>query len=168
MTIKNSTLQDLGTIFKLYDLARKYQKIKGAVLWPEFEEGLIVKEITNNQQWQIVIEDQVACVWATTFNDPQIWLERDADPAIYIHRIAIDPAFRGRDLVGVIVGWAKAYARENGKKFVRMDTVGENKGLIDHYQKCGFAFLGLLQLEHTDGLPAHYHHAKVSLFEIEI
>jgi ribosomal protein S18 acetylase RimI-like enzyme len=168
MTIKNSTTQDLKNIFTLYDYARKFQKIKGAVLWPEFNDSLIESEIAHNQQWKIVIDDQIACIWSSTFNDPEIWLERNADPAVYIHRIATNPAFRGRNLVNAIVVWAKGYARENGKKFVRIDTVGENKGLIDYYQKCGFDFLGLVQLEHTDGLPAHYHHAKVSLFQIEL
>jgi len=49
-----------------------------------------------------------------------------------------------------------------------MDTVGENKGLISYYQKCGFNFLELLQLKNTDGLPAHYHNAIVSLFQIAL
>jgi hypothetical protein len=28
----------------------------------------------------------------------------------------------------------------SGDKFVRMDTVGENKGLIKQYENCGFHF----------------------------
>jgi hypothetical protein len=60
----------------------------------------------------------------------------------------------------------KKYAKENGKIFIRMDTVGENKGLIDYYQKCGFDFLGLLKLKNTENLPAHYHNATVSLFQM--
>ena len=49
-----------------------------------------------------------------------------------------------------------------------MDTVGENKGLIKYYQKCGFNFLGLKYLDNTVGLPEHYKEAPVSLFEIEL
>ena len=49
-----------------------------------------------------------------------------------------------------------------------MDTVGENKKLIEYYQKCGFRFLGLSQLTNTETLPLHYHNATVSLFEMAV
>ena len=75
---------------------------------------------------------------------------------------------RDRNLVGKIVEWAKNYAKENQKQFIRMDTVGDNSGLINYYTKCGFEFLGLQKLKNTEGLPAHYNNATVSLFEIEI
>jgi hypothetical protein len=70
--------------------------------------------------------------------------------------------------VGKIVEWAKNYAKENQKKYIRMDTVGYNLGLINYYTRCGFDFLGLLKLKNTGGLPAHYENATVSLFEIEV
>ena len=59
-------------------------------------------------------------------------------------------------------------AKENGKKYVRLDTVGDNKGLIKHYTSCGFDFLGLFKLKNTAGLPPHYHNATVSLFELAV
>lgn len=49
-----------------------------------------------------------------------------------------------------------------------MDTIGENPGLIDYYRKYGFAFLGLLKLKNTKGLPVHYDNATVSLFQITL
>ena len=62
--------------------------------------------------------------------------------------------------------WSKKYADENEKRFIRMDTVGENKGLINYYQKCGFDYLGLLKLKNTANLPIHYHDATVCLFQM--
>ena len=166
MTIKNSVIEDLSEIFRLYESARDFQKIKSAVLWPQFDKKLIETEIAENRQWKILIDNQIACVWATTFSDPEIWEERNVDPSIYIHRIATNPIFRGQNLVGTIVEWAKKYAGENEKRFIRMDTVGENKGLINYYQKCGFDYLGLLKLKNTANLPIHYHDATVCLFQM--
>ena len=166
MTIENSTTEDINEIFRLYEIARSFQKIKTVVPWPEFEKELIETEISEKRQWKILIDNQIACVWATTFDDPQIWEERNADPSVYIHRSATNPTFRGQSLVGEIVKWAKNYAEEMSKKYIRLDTVGENKGLIDYYQKCGFCFLGLSKLKNTRDLPAHYHNATVSLFQI--
>ena len=166
MTIRNSEIADINEIFRLYDIARDFQKTKGAVLWPQFDKKLIETEIAENRQWKLLIDNQIACVWAITFSDPDIWEERNADPSIYIHRIATNPIFRGQNLVEAIVKWSKRYADEHEKEFIRMDTVGENKGLINYYQKCGFDYLGLLKLKNTANLPAHYHNATVSLFQM--
>jgi ribosomal protein S18 acetylase RimI-like enzyme len=97
-----------------------------------------------------------------------IWERKDIDPSVYIHRITTNPNFRGKGLVKKIVEWSKNYATQHGKNFVRMDTVGENHKLIEHYTACGFKFLGLFQLTNTDGLPQHYHNAEVSLFELKV
>jgi len=168
MQIVNSTAKDIDQIFDLYKLATDFQKSKYIVQWPQFEQTLIQTEIAELRQWKMLIDGQIACVWATTFNDPQIWEDKNNDPAVYIHRIATNPDFRGQNLVTTIVTWAKTYAKANQKSFVRLDTVGENLGLINHYQKSGFNYLGLFDLKNTDQLPAHYHKAAVSLFELAI
>ena len=167
--IQNSNISDIDEIFRLYKIATDFQKTKKhSVNWPEFEKSLVETEIIEKRQWKIVINNKIACVWATTFNDPEIWEERNIDPSVYIHRIATNPDFRGQNLVEQIVTWVKVFAKENNKRFVRMDTVGNNQGLINHYTKCGFDFLGLLKLKNTVGLPAHYHNATVSLFQIAL
>jgi len=168
MEIQDSTYKDIDEIFRLYKIATDFQRTKFIVHWPEFDRSLIETEIAEKRQWKIVVDDKIACVWATTFSDPQIWEERNTDPSVYIHRIATNPDFRGQNLVGQIVEWVKAFAKENKKKFVRMDTVGDNPGLINYYTKCGFYFLGLSKLKDTTGLPAHYNNATVSLFQIEL
>jgi RimJ/RimL family protein N-acetyltransferase len=168
MKINNSIIVDIDEIFRLYKVATDFQKTRFINHWPVFEKSLVETEIAENRQWKIIIDEKIACLWATTFTDPQIWEERNNDPSIYIHRIATNPDFRGQNLVIEIVKWAKMYAKEYNKAFIRMDTVGDNPGLIRHYEKCGFTFLGLLKLTNTIGLPAHYDNATVSLFQIEI
>ncbi len=166
--IRNSNINDIDEIFRLYKIATDFQKTRFTVHWPEFDRKLIETEILENRQWKIVADEKIACVWATTFNDPQIWEERNEDPSVYIHRIATNPDFRGQNVVTHIVEWVKMYAEKNQKQFVRMDTVGDNPGLINYYTKCGFDFLGLLKLKNTEGLPAHYDNATVSLFQMTI
>ncbi|MBY0574851.1 MAG: GNAT family N-acetyltransferase [Undibacterium sp.] len=168
MPILNTSIEDSDEIFRLYKLASEYQKNKGVVRWPEFSKTLIENDIADNRQWKIVVDNTIACIWTITFDDPLIWEEKNKDPAIYIHRIATNPKFKGNNLVKQIVKWAQGYAIQNNKKFIRMDTVGENTTLIQHYQRCGFDFLGLVKLHNTHALPAHYHNASVSLFELNL
>ncbi len=164
-----STAADIDEIFRLYRLASAHQiAVKGTVVWPEFDRSMVVQEVAEGRQWKLLLGDTIACVWAITFDDPEIWGARNADPAMYLHRIATNPDYRGRGCVATIVQWAKAYARQHQKRFVRLDTVGENHGLIAHYTKCGFTYLGLTKLTDTASLPAHYHEATVSLFELVV
>ena len=168
MEIINSSIDDLELILNLYRAATEYQKERFISHWPEFDSQMVINEILENRQWKMMIDGEVACIWATTFSDPMIWEDKDIDPSIYIHRITTNPNFRGKGLVKQIASWSKNYATQKGKKFVRMDTVGENHKLIEHYTSCGFDFLGLFQLTNTDGLPLHYHNAVVSLFELKV
>ena len=94
MNIANSTYSDIDEIFRLYRLATEYQRQQGAVLWPEFERTLIETEINEKRQWKIVVDNNIPCVFATTFNDPLIWKEKDKDPTVYIHRIATNRCTR--------------------------------------------------------------------------
>ncbi|MDH4057151.1 MAG: GNAT family N-acetyltransferase [Cyclobacteriaceae bacterium] len=166
MKITTSTYEDIDEIFRLYDLAVVFQKERFHLHWPVFERSLVETEIAEGRQWKILIDNTIACVFAITFDDPQIWEERNADKAVYIHRIATNPEYRGKNFVSVIVEWAKKFSTENGKDFVRLDTTGDNKKLIAHYCKSGFKFLGMVTLKDSTGLPPHYHNMPVCLFEL--
>jgi len=166
--IKNSNFNDINEIFRLYDIAVTYQKERFHLYWPIFKRSLIKTEINENRQWKILIDNNIACVFAITFEDPFIWEEKNIDKAIYIHRIAASPEYRGQNFVTEIVKWAKQYAAVNKIDYIRLDTVGDNQKLLKHYRKNGFNFLGNVMLKNSQELPQHYHNVSVSLFEIKL
>lgn len=169
MVISNSNLEDLSEIFRLHKLATDLQKLKFPQnQWPLFNQKLISTEIIEDRQFKLIIDNTIACVWAVTFTDEQIWEARENYLSIYIHRIATNPKFRGNNYVQTIVDWAKDYAVKQNKRFIRMDTCGENKKLISHYTNCGFDYLGMKKLKNTSNLPSHYRHAEVCFFEIKL
>jgi len=169
MIITNCEPGDLGIILDLYESARALQTEKKMVVWPVFENSLMEQEISERRQWKLMIDNVLACNWAITFSDKDIWEEKDKNDAIYIHRIATNPVFRGQRFVKNIVEWARDYAREQGKKFVRLDTLGNNTRLIRHYTDAGFNFLGIVRLLDTSKLPLHYQREPdCCLFELEV
>ena len=169
MLIENSTIEDIPEIFRLYKLASEHQKsVNAPVVWQEFERSLVEREIAEKRQFKLVIDDRIACIWAITLSDAQIWEARNRDKAVYIHRIATNPDFRGRKFVSKIVEWAKEFAAGSELDFVRLDTVGENKRLIELYTKAGFEFLGMFDLKDTSDLPVHYHNLPAALFEMKL
>ena len=169
MVIANSTKKDIPEIFRLYKQASDFQKIKFPQnQWPEFKEELIQTEVREDRQFKLLIDNNIACIWAITYSDLEIWEERDNNSSIYIHRIATNPDFRGNNFIKHIVDWVKTFALTQNKKYIRMDTCGVNKRLIEHYTNCGFNYLGFKRLSAPSNLPAHYHNADVCLFEIAL
>ena len=169
MTIKNVSILDIDYVFRLYKIASEYQREKKKVIvWPNFDRNMVETEITEKRQFKMLIENEVVCIWAITFNDEQIWEEKNKDSAIYIHRIATSPNFRGKKMVAKIVDWAKQFADEKEIQFIRLDTLGNNTRLIEHYKEAGFDFLGMHTLKDTSNLPEHYQEDPVCLFEIDL
>lgn len=169
MKIINSKEEDIPKIFQLYKLATEYQKTKFPENeWPQFEETLVQTEVAENRQFKLVIDDKIACIWAITYSDPSIWEGADNEVSIYIHRIATNPDYRGNNFVKIIADWAIKWVKNHNRRFIRMDTCGRNQKLIDHYESCGFEFLGIKKLKNTTELPAHYHNAEVCFFEIRL
>lgn len=168
MQIINSNIGDLDTIFNLYEEAIAYQKTKFDKHWLSFDRGMVETEIKENRQWKIMDGENVLGIFAIAYEDPFIWQEKNADPAIYIHRIVTSPLHRGKQLVKRIIEWAQVHAKSTNKEYIRMDTWGDNEALIKYYSKCGFNFLGTITPESSADLPEHYSAIFLSLFEIKI
>ena len=167
IVVKNSLQSDIDTIFEFYDMAVEHQKKVFNKHWQGFSRELVTTEIEENRQYKILIDGEVAGVFAVTFNDQLIWGDRDHD-SIYIHRIVTHPRFRGFSLVKEIVKWANVYAIEHRIAYIRMDTWADNEKLLEYYTSCGFEYVGVVMLEQTDGLPKHYEGISLSLFEIKV
>ena len=169
MKIINSTDKDTQAIFNLYNEAVAFQKTKFNRHWQGFDTVMVEKEIQENRQWKIIDnENNILCIFATTYNDPFIWEDKDINPSIYLHRIVTNPLFRGKNYVFDIIEWAKSFGRQNNKKFIRMDTWADNEKLKEYYVKCGFNYLGITATLKSESLPKHYTGIRLSLFEIEI
>ncbi|HOZ88127.1 MAG TPA: GNAT family N-acetyltransferase [Bacteroidia bacterium] len=169
LQIINSTNDDLGQIFKLFDAAIVYQKKNGYDLWPRFSETMISEEIAGQRHWKILDQTTIVCVFSVMYSDPVIWgAESDKETAVYLHRIAVNPLFKGKKIMTLIKNWAITHAKQQGKQFVRMDTWGNNLTLREYYIACGFEYLGQQQLKEVEGQPGHYGGSLLSLFQLEV
>lgn len=169
LQIVNSVANDIDFIFHLFDEAISYQKRNGYELWPKFSKELIQSEIKEKQHWKILEGETIVCIFSVLYNDSLIWGEqRNKEPSVYLHRIAINPEFKGIGIMMTIKNWALEHARQNEKKYVRMDTWGNNVSLRKYYIDCGFNYIGQQHLIEVRGLPLHYGGPVLSLFEIDV
>ena len=94
---------------------------------PIFDSLLIETEIKEGQYWKIIEDNVTTCIFSITYNDPLLWKEKDNNPSLYIHRSTTNPLRRGNGYVKNIINWAKNYGKSNGKKFIRMESWGDNQ-----------------------------------------
>jgi GNAT superfamily N-acetyltransferase len=166
--IVNSLPSDMDLIFHLFESAVAYQQKNNYELWPRFSRELIQAEMDEKRHWKIMEGENMAGIFSVMYSDPVIWgYERDREPSVYLHRIATNPDFKGKCMMRLIKDWALEHARQNGKKYVRMDTWGHNENLRAYYVSCGFNYIGQHTLVDAEGLPSHYGGSFLSLFQLE-
>lgn len=166
--VLNSNPNDIDTIFEFYDLAIEHQKKVSPKQWQGFDRELISEEIAEGRQYKILVNGIVAAIFAVTYNDPQIWLGKDGEAAVYIHRIVTHPEYRGYGFVNTIIAWARTRSKTSRLDFIRMDTWADNERLLKYYTGCGFKHVGQIRIEPNSGLPKHYDGITLNLFEIEL
>ena len=169
ITIEPTKQEDIPAVFGLYDEATEYQKKVGNNHWLGFKTEVIGKEIDEGRHFKILLDGITGGTFVIALDDHLIWKAWQADPAVYIHRIAISQASRGNHLVKHIVAWAINYAEKFDLRYIRMDTGNGNHRLINYYVACGFAVTATnITIDFTPGLPAHYENGIFTLLQMVV
>ncbi len=168
MQITLSQTADIPEIFKLYDEAIAYQKLVKGNTWKGFEISLIEQEIAEQRHYVIKENDEISCTFVLAFDDELIWKEANKDKAVYIHRVAVNPKFRGKGYIKVIIDWLTGKAEDLDIDYIRLDTESGNDKIKNYYLSCGLTFKGSTQIDWEEGMPAHYKNATLILFEIKL
>ncbi len=169
MVIQKSQPRSLKEFEGFWQAALAYQKERSLPLWSAFPEATISDEINESRHFSgFVSRNILAGYFSVTFSDSIIWGEAERSDAVYVHRMCVNPAVKGNHFAGQVLTWACGYAAAKERKFVRMDTWGDNQRLVDYYVKCGFTLIGFKQLTDVSGLPPHYRGQRLALFECEM
>jgi ribosomal protein S18 acetylase RimI-like enzyme len=166
--IQNTQPRDIDTIFQLYEDAIDYQKKVGNNHWLGFERTKVEKEIREKTHYKILAGEKIVGTFCITLSDPVIWKDPDETTAVYIHRIATSPSFRGNNLLSHIIHWARAFAQSNTLSYIRMDTGEGNDRLINYYIHNGFTFVRSTTIIFTPELPAHYSGGSFALLQMSV
>lgn len=73
--------------------------------------------------------------------DHGLWGAAAAEPAAYVHRLAVARSEAGRGLGAALLAWAEAEARRQGKGYLRLDCLGAN-GPLNAYYRRWFTYVG--------------------------
>jgi ribosomal protein S18 acetylase RimI-like enzyme len=159
---------ELPAINYLFEESIKSYSRKGFRVWEFIDKSRLEKDITQGLQYKIQRGNEILCVFSIQYSDPFIWRERDKDTAIYLHRIVVNPNFRGMRLFEKVLNWAKRHATENRINYIRMDTWADNKKIIDYYLGYGFMFIENFTTSDTMELPEQNRNLRVALLELKL
>ena len=166
--VLNTTRDDLDIILWLFQQAISLQGKNGYKVWEGIDKTALLKDIDNGLQYKIVKDDHVLCIFSIQYNDPFIWRERDQDNAIYLHRIVVNPDYKGQKQFLKVLTWAKEFAAEKNLRFIRMDTWADNEKIIEYYKSFGFGFIENYKTSDAPELPIQNRNLDVALLEMDL
>lgn len=166
--ILNTTKEDFDTILWLFEQAINLQGKNGYKVWEGIDKNALTKDIDEGLQYKIVRDNNILCIFSIQYNDPFIWRDRDQNDAIYLHRIVVNPDFKGQKQFQKVLNWAIEIARQKNLKCLRMDTWADNKKIIDYYRSFGFEFIENYKTTNAAELPIQNRNLNVALLEMKV
>jgi ribosomal protein S18 acetylase RimI-like enzyme len=162
--VLNTEREDLPFIHELFEHSISYQEKKGYPVWKNYDRNAIERDIENKNQYKIVISE-IAIVFSVAYSDRIIWREMDKGKSIYLHRIVINPEFKGQKLFGLILSWTLDHIKQKKLTSIRMDTWAANPTIIEYYKSFGFEIIENYTTPDTPELPVHNRNLALTLLE---
>jgi GNAT superfamily N-acetyltransferase len=163
-----STINDLDFVCYLFREAIAYQERKGYPIYRTEDREVHAADISAERHFKVVKEDVIAGMFSIHYSDPVIWGKRDAVGGLYLHRIVVNPVFKGRRLFQFVMDWAIERCKVEGIPFLRMDTWDHNPDLVDYYETFGFNVMDQVKIPMDSSVSINCQGNEVVLMEYSI
>jgi len=152
MRIRLATHDDLPALLGLVRRVVPLMLASGNLQWDETypNEAVFLRDIDLGQLWVADSESCIAGLAAITMDQEPDYAQVGWDvsePAIVVHRLAVDPAFRGTGIAGALMQKAEEVAAERGITVLRVDTNTQNAATQRLFPKLGYQFAGEISLQ---------------------
>ncbi|SOD80661.1 GNAT family N-acetyltransferase [Spirosoma fluviale] len=157
MTIRPATLTDLPALMNLIRHVVPLMRKAGNFQWDEHypNQAVFSEDIAKGQLWVAYVDGLLAGVAALTEDQEPEYAQvgfNVNERAIVTHRLAVDPAFRGRGVAVALLAQAEQLALERSIRFLRIDTNSENQVTQALFPKLGYRYAGDIALSFRPGL----------------
>lgn len=133
---------DVDLVCSILEEAAGWLAARGIRQWPAaFPRGPAAAAIGRGEIFLAYVDDRPVGTVRLQAADPDVWGDRPGD-ALYVHRLAIRPIYRGGGLGRALLYWAETAAAARGKRYLRLDCMLENEGLRRYYLTAGFRECG--------------------------
>lgn len=157
MRIRLAVQNDITAVIELLRRIVPSMRASGNLQWDEHYPAAAVFEhdVEQRQLWVAETEGAFAGMVAiTTGREPDYghagW--DVGEDGVMVHRLAVDPEFRGAGLAAALMQKAEEVAAERGLPAVRTDTSVENEAAQRLFLKLGYRMTGEIGLSFRPGL----------------
>ncbi len=157
MRIRLAIREDLPALMALMRRVVPPMRAMGNLQWDESypNEAVFQRDIDQGQLWLADVETSIAGVAAVTTDQEPDYAQAGWDinePAVVVHRLAVDPEFRGAGIAGALMRKAEEVAAERGIPVLRVDTNTQNEATQRLFPKLGYRLAGEISLRIRPGL----------------
>ncbi len=149
--------EDIPALMQLVRRVVPLMRSTGNLQWDENypDEAVFRRDIDMKQLWIGEIGTEIAGVAALTMDQEPDYTQVGWDineAAIVVHRLAVDPAFRGAGVASALMEKAEEIAINLGIPVLRVDTNTQNEATQRLFPKLGYQLAGEIGLEFRPGL----------------
>lgn len=157
MRIRLANAEDVDTVMEIVRRVVPLMRESGNLQWDDTYPNAAVfeRDVACAQLWIAEIDSQVAGLAAITTDQEAEYANvgwNVTEPALVVHRLAVDPAFRGQGAAAALMHQAEVVARERGIGVLRVDTNSENAATQALFPKLGYVFAGEIAFGFRPGL----------------
>jgi len=157
MLTRLATHEDLPALMALLRRVVPLMIASGNLQWDESypNETVFLRDIGLQQLWVAQADTGIAGVAAITTDQEPDYTQVGWDieePAIVVHRLAVDPSFQGAGVASALMQKAEEVAAERGITILRVDTNTQNQATQRLFPKLGYQLAGEIGLKFRPGL----------------
>ena len=147
--------------------ARSWHERQGVERWHEFDAARIAADIDAGRVYLARTAEGVCGTITLMDSDALVWGEERGDE-LYVHKLAVARRDAGRGIGAEILRWARSFARQRGKRRLRLDTWDANRKMRDYYEREGFRHVRDQYFAPDSLLPADYRGTHKSLYQLDL
>jgi len=152
MHIRLGTKEDLPNLMALVQRVVPLMRAVGNLQWDESYPNAAVfqQDIDLKQLWVADADTSLTGVAAVTTDQEPEYAQAGCDideAAVVVHRLAVDPAYRGAGIAAALMNQAEVVALERGINVLRVDTNTQNEATQRLFPKLGYRLAGEITLK---------------------
>jgi ribosomal protein S18 acetylase RimI-like enzyme len=157
MLIRFAVQDDIAAVTGLLRRVVPLMRAAGNLQWDERYPDAAVFEldVVRKQLWVAEIGGTIAGMATIVTDREPEYAQAGWDieqPAVTVHRLAVDPEFRGAGVAMALMRKAEEVSAERGISVVRTDTSAENTVAQKLFLKLGYVLAGEIRLSYRPGL----------------
>jgi ribosomal protein S18 acetylase RimI-like enzyme len=128
------------------------------------------QDVEQQQLWLVEINGNVAGLAAITTDQDKSYADAGYDitePAIVVHRLAVDTDYRGNGIAEALLKKAEQVAIERGIMVLRIDTNTKNSATQKLFPKLGYTLGGEISLGFRAGLRFFCYEKRLPITHIQ-